>query len=34
VPLVCDVMEHAYQLDVPLKVDVEVGPNWYDLEDA
>lgn len=30
--LICDVMESAYTLDVPLKVDVEVGPNWYDLE--
>ncbi|MEZ4731918.1 MAG: DNA polymerase I [Caldilineaceae bacterium] len=34
VPLICEVMENAYQLDVPLKVDVEVGPNWYDLEKA
>ena len=34
VPLICDVMENAYELDVPLKVDVEVGPNWYDLEPA
>jgi len=34
VPLICDVMENAYQLDVPLKVDVEAGPNWYDLEKA
>ncbi|MFN8446431.1 MAG: DNA polymerase I [Caldilineaceae bacterium] len=29
--LVCSVMEAAYTLDVPLKVDVEIGPNWYDL---
>jgi DNA polymerase-1 len=34
VPVICEVMENAYQLDVPLKVDVEVGPNWYDLEKA
>lgn len=34
VPIICEVMENAYQLDVPLKVDVEVGPNWYDLEQA
>jgi len=34
VPVICEVMENAYQLDVPLKVDVEVGPNWYDLEPA
>jgi len=34
VPLVCEVMESAYQLEVPLKVDVEIGPNWYDLKPA
>ena len=34
VALVRDVMESAYQLDVPLKVDVEVGPNWYTMEPA
>ncbi|MFZ4660531.1 MAG: DNA polymerase I [Caldilineaceae bacterium] len=34
VPVICEVMENAYELDVPLKVDVEVGPNWYDLEKA
>lgn len=27
-PLVRDVMEHAYELDAPLKVDVSVGQNW------
>lgn len=32
--LVREVMCDAYELDVPLKVDVEVGPNWYDLEKA
>ncbi len=32
VPLVRDAMENAYQLIVPLKVDMEVGPNWYDME--
>lgn len=32
--LICDVMESAYQLDVPLRVDVEAGPNWYDLEEV
>jgi DNA polymerase-1 len=25
------VMEHAYSLSVPLRVDVEVGENWYDM---
>jgi DNA polymerase I-like protein with 3'-5' exonuclease and polymerase domains len=24
-------MEHAVELDVPLDVDIEIGPNWYDL---
>ncbi len=32
--LVCDVMINVYKLDVPLKVDVEIGPNWYDLQPA
>ena len=27
-----EVMQAAYTLAVPLKVDVEVGPNWRDLE--
>lgn len=27
-PLVCQVMENAYPLDVKLKVDVSAGPNW------
>ena len=30
--LVREVMESAYKLTVPLKVDVEVGPNWFDME--
>lgn len=30
--LVRSVMSSAYHLSVPLKADVEVGPNWYDLE--
>jgi DNA polymerase I len=39
--LVCDVMEHAYELtwtdedgveqQVPLGVDVETGPNWEEM---
>ncbi len=28
------VMQSAYRLRVPLKVDVEVGPNWRDLTDV
>ena len=25
-------MEHAVNLEVPLKIDVNVGFNWYDME--
>jgi DNA polymerase-1 len=25
------VMEGAYSLSVPLKVDIEVGENWFDM---
>ena len=25
-------MEHAVELDVPLKIDVNVGFDWYDME--
>ena len=25
-----DIMEHALDLDVPLKVDSNYGPTWYD----
>lgn len=28
--IVPDVMEHAVELDVPLKVDYAFGPTWYD----
>ncbi|MGB5673870.1 MAG: DNA polymerase, partial [Gemmatimonadota bacterium] len=28
--IVRDEMEGAIQLDVPLKVDMGVGPSWYD----
>ena len=31
-PLVTRRMENVYSLQVPLKVDVGVGPNWRDLE--
>ena len=34
VALVRETMASAYTLVVPLKVDVEVGPNWYNLEPA
>jgi DNA polymerase-1 len=32
VPLVRKVMEGAYALSVPLKVDMEVGENWLDMK--
>jgi DNA polymerase-1 len=28
-----EVMEQAYTLDIPLKVDAEVGENWFDMHD-
>ncbi len=28
--IVQDIMENTYQLDVPLKVDIETGSNWYE----
>ncbi|MGB9792099.1 MAG: DNA polymerase I [Thermacetogeniaceae bacterium] len=31
VPLVRNGMENVVKLDVPLEVEIEVGPNWYDL---
>jgi len=31
VRLVCEQMEGAYELRVPLKVDVEAGPNWEEM---
>ncbi|MBN1583186.1 MAG: DNA polymerase I [Anaerolineae bacterium] len=34
VALTCQVMESAYELSVPLKVDVEVGENWFDMHAA
>ncbi|HLJ96574.1 MAG TPA: DNA polymerase I [Gemmataceae bacterium] len=38
VPLVCEEMttrlERKLRLDVPLKVDVAVGPNWLDVEEV
>ena len=32
-PLVRTEMESAFELNVPLRVDVETGPNWYDMEE-
>ena len=34
VPLVRTTMEDAFDLDAALKADVEVGPNWYEMEKA
>lgn len=34
IDLVCHVMESAYKLIVPLKVDVEIGPDWFNQEPA
>ena len=28
--LVKDIMENTFQLNVPLKVDIEIGKNWYE----
>ena len=30
VPLIRDVMENIYKMDVPLKVDIEYGKDWYE----
>jgi DNA polymerase-1 len=30
--LVAEIMEGAFALDAPLKVDAEVGPNWLEME--
>ena len=32
-PLVREVMESAYVMDVPLQVDIEAGKNWHDMEE-
>jgi DNA polymerase-1 len=32
VKLTRQIMSTAYELQVPLKVDVEVGPNWLDMQ--
>ena len=29
--VVHEAMEHALELEVALKIDVEVGPNWLDM---
>ena len=30
--LIVEIMEGAFDLDAPLKVDVEIGPNWLEME--
>jgi DNA polymerase-1 len=30
--IVRETMENAYELEAPLKVDMEAGPNWYELD--
>jgi len=32
--LVCHIMQSAYTMNIPLKVDAEVGPDWFDQEPA
>jgi hypothetical protein len=34
VQLVCDQMQGAYKMHVPLKVDVEFGPNWEEMKEV
>jgi DNA polymerase-1 len=31
-PMVAEIMSQAFALDVPLKVETEVGPNWLELK--
>jgi DNA polymerase-1 len=31
VPVVCEAMEGAFDLDAPLKADVKIGPNWEEM---
>ena len=28
--IVRDIMENTFKIDVPLKVDIEIGNNWYE----
>jgi DNA polymerase-1 len=32
IPLMCRVMEHAFNLDAPLEVDLKMGYNWEDMD--
>ena len=31
-PIIRETMEAAFKLDVPLRVDVEIGDNWYEMD--
>jgi DNA polymerase-1 len=31
-PMVAEIMSRAFALDVPLKVETEIGPNWLELK--
>jgi len=31
-PLMCEIMENAFEINVPLKVDLKVGQNWEEME--
>jgi DNA polymerase-1 len=33
VPLVRNTMQNAFKLDVPIRVDVKVGPNWLEMNE-
>jgi DNA polymerase-1 len=32
-PLMCEIMENAFDLDAPLTVDLKVGQNWEEMEE-
>lgn len=32
-PLMCEIMETAFQLNAPLKVDLKIGQNWEEMEE-
>jgi DNA polymerase-1 len=31
-PLMCDIMEDAFDLDAPLRVDLKIGQNWEEMD--
>ena len=32
IEVIKEIMEHALEIEVPLKVEYEYGPNWYTME--